>query len=156
MEIIIKNNNRTLIKENGIEININDRSIIQYTGIYYKNINDIVRRVEIETTFIGEVESHRYRYDTCIKGIYVKPLYIWDIINSEWYKIVNLIRLTTKYFLYPHLLMLNQHNLLSSGYYPLYYLNTCLNKSLDEFIHINKEFTLDESLSIFYCKYQIV
>jgi len=41
MEIIIKNNNRTLIKENGIEININDRSIIQYTGIYYKNIKNI-------------------------------------------------------------------------------------------------------------------
>ena len=37
MEIIIKNNNRILVKEDGTEVNINDKDIIEYTGIYYKN-----------------------------------------------------------------------------------------------------------------------
>uniref|UniRef100_A0A6C0ER84 Uncharacterized protein n=1 Tax=viral metagenome TaxID=1070528 RepID=A0A6C0ER84_9ZZZZ len=143
MEIIIRNNNRILIKENSKEININDGDIIQYNGIYYKNINDIVRTVNIETTFIGIVENCMSRYDTGVIGIYVKPLYIYDIVNSEWLKIVNLNPPTTKYFLYPHLLMLPQNNYYSgSGHHPLFFLDTCENKSLDEFVDIQKPFIL--------------
>jgi hypothetical protein len=64
-------------------------------------------------------------------------------MNSQWYKIVNLNPPKIKYFLYPHLLMLHQHH--SSGY-PLNFLGTCENKSLDEFTNITKEFILDENL----------
>ena len=124
------------------KFNINDGDIIQYTGIYYKTINDIVDMVKIETTFIGIVEQCRSRYDRGIEGIYVKPLYIWDIMNSEWYKIINLKPRDTKYFIYPHLLMLSQYNYYTSGYYPIYSLNTCENKSLDEFINIQKTYNL--------------
>jgi hypothetical protein len=140
--IIIKNNNRILIKENDTEVNINDGDIIQYTGNYYKTINDIVKMVKIETTFIGVVETCRSRYETGVEGIYVKPLYIWDIENSEWYKIINLNPPTTKYFLYPHLLMLSQHDCYPSCCYLIFSLNTCENKSLNEFINIQKTFDL--------------
>lgn len=145
LSIIIKNNNRILIKENGIEVNINDGDIVQYTGIYYKIINDIVEMVKIETTFIGIVETCKGRHDTGIEGIYINPLYIWDIMNSEWYKIVNLNPPKTKYFFYDHLLVLPQYNNYPPCYYPLYFLNTCENKSLDEFINIEKSFNLCES-----------
>ena len=53
MQIIINNNKRILIKNNNDKININNGNIIEYTGIYYKTINDIVNTVEIETKFIG-------------------------------------------------------------------------------------------------------
>jgi hypothetical protein len=143
MNITIKNNNRILIKENLKEVNINDGSIIQYTGIYYKEINDIVRTVQIETTFIGIVESERYRYDEGITGIYVKPLYIWSIMNGEWLKIVDLNTPHTKYFLYPHLLSLPNK---THHCTPLYFLDTCENKSLDDFIDIQKTIQLEVNL----------
>ena len=143
--IIIKNDKRIFIKENGTEVNINDWDILQYTGIYYKQINDIVDMVRIETTFIGVVHTSKGRYDTGIEGIYVNPLYIWDIINSEWCKIVHLKPPQTKYFLYPHLLLLPKYNTYPSCYYPLYFLNTCENRSLDDFINIQKPFDLCES-----------
>jgi hypothetical protein len=142
--IIFKNANRILIKENGEEININDGDIIQYTANYYKHVNDIVKMVIFETTFIGAVETCRFRYDTGIEGIYVKPLYIWD--NSEWYKIINLKPPINKYFVYPHLLILSQYNNFPSCYHPIFSLNTCKNKSLDEFINIQKTFDLCECL----------
>jgi len=132
------------MKENGEEVNINDGDIIQYTGIYYKKINDIVERVEIETIFIGIIETCRSR-DTHIEGIYVRPLYIWDIMNCEWYKIYIFNPPQTKYFLYPHLLILSQYNNYSSCYYPLYFLDTCENRSLDDFINIQKPFNLFDS-----------
>lgn len=142
MKIIIDNNNRILTKENGTEVNISDGEIIQYNGIYYKTINDIVKIVKIETTFIGVVETGRYKHDTGIEGIYVKPLYIWDTMNNEWYKIINLNPPETKYFLYPHLFLLSQHNYYPLCYYPLYFLNTCENKLLNEFSNIHKVFNL--------------
>ena len=126
MSIVIKNSNRVLVKENGTEVNISDGDIIQYTGIYYKTINDIIEIVQIETTFLGVVEGSRYSYNNGIEGIYVKPLYIWNIMNSEWYKIINENPNDKKYFLYPHLLMLSQHNLYPSCYHPLYFLHTLL------------------------------
>ena len=100
--------------------------------------------VEIQTTFIGVVETCRSRYDTGIQGIYIKPLYIWDIINCEWLIIVNLHPPIYKYFLYPHLLMLPQYNTYNR---PLYFLNTCENKSIEEFANIIKEFNLDNFTS---------
>jgi hypothetical protein len=140
MIIIIENNNRILIKDNKEKININDGSIIQYTGIYYKIINDIIEMVKIETTFIGSVECDKYIHYSGICGIYVKPLYIWDKINNEWKKIINYKPPTNKYFLYPHLLIIPTH--LNYGSYQLYFLDTCINKSLDEFINITTTITL--------------
>jgi hypothetical protein len=144
MEIIIRNNNRILIKENSKEININDGDIIQYNGIYYKNINHIVRTVNIETTFIGIVENCMSRYDTGIVGIYIDPLYIlYDDSNApgerKWHKIINYKLPTNKYFYYPHLLMLPD---LYYHFRPLYFLHTCKNSSLSDFNNITKEFSL--------------
>ena len=135
MQIIIEDNNRVLVKNNE-KIIVNNGSIIEYTGIYYKIINDIIKMVEIETTFIGEVECEKSKFDT-IEGIYIKPLYIWDKNNNEWKKIINYTPPIDKYFYYPHLLMLSDiyyHNL------PLYYLHTCKNRSLNEFKNITKTF----------------
>jgi len=52
MKIEWELNNRILIKDNDEKVNISDGQIIQYTGIYYKTINNIIDLVEIETTFI--------------------------------------------------------------------------------------------------------
>ena len=139
MEIITQNNNRILIKSNKENININDGSIIEYTGIYYKIINDIVDIVKIETTFIGSVKCVKSRHDTGIEGIYIKPLYIWDIINSEWRKIINYKEPETKYFYYPHLLKLPKY---IYKQYDLDFLDTCTNKYLDQFSNITKTFVL--------------
>jgi hypothetical protein len=76
MKIITKNSNRVLVKENGTEVNISDGEIIQYTGIYYKTINDIIEIVQIKTTFLGVVETSRCSHNNGVEGIYVKPLYI--------------------------------------------------------------------------------
>lgn len=127
MQIITRNSQRILIKDNNEEVIIDDGSIIQYTGIYYKTVNDIVDTVEIETTFIGQVETTRYRHDTGITGIYVKPLYIFNTIKGEWYKIIDYTPPDKKYFLYPHLLMLPDTHY---HYHPLYFLHTCTNHEL--------------------------
>ena len=140
--IITRNHNRILIKENGTEVNINDGDIIEYDGIYYKTVHDIVEMVKIETLFIGVVETYKSNHDIGIMGIYVKPLYIWDGVNHEWKKIVNYNPPKTKYFLYPHLLMLSQHEHYASGYSPLYSLMNCKNKSLDDVATIQKPFNL--------------
>ena len=88
MQIILDtHNNRVLIKDNGERVNINNGDIIEYTGIYYKTINDIVTMVEIRTSFIGSVEHARINEDNAIEGIYIKPLYIRDQIRNEWNKI---------------------------------------------------------------------
>ena len=141
MQIIIKNNKRILVKDNNQKVNINDGDIIQYTGIYYKpENNNIYNMNKIETTFIGVVESQKYKFDIGTYGIYVIPLYIWNKENSDWNKIINYTHPNTKYFLYPHLLVL------PNIYYhshTLYFLHTCLNKSLDEFKNIIKTFSLD-------------
>lgn len=137
MKIIINNKNRILVKSNEEKININDGQIIQYTGIYYKNVNDIPNILYIETTFVGIVETHRYRYDSDITGIYVRPLYI--CLEEDWYKIINFKNPIEKYFLYPHLLMLPGHNY---TYKPLCFLHTCINISLDDFTNVNKTLEL--------------
>jgi hypothetical protein len=113
MQIKIIDNHRVLEKEYET-VNIDDRDIISYSGIYYKIINDIVYKAEIHTRFIGKIEN--YRSDTNgITGIYVEPLYIWNNLKYEWNKIANYSRPKTKYFEYPHLLMLPNPN---SNYSP--------------------------------------
>ena len=139
MKINFDSNNRILTKDNNEKINISDGQIIQYTGIYYKNINDIVDIVEIETTFIGVIICDRYRFDTGITGIYLEPLYIWDIQNSEWNKIIDYKPPDKKYFFYPHLLLLPNYYY---NFQPLYFLETCENKKLEDFIDITKTFKL--------------
>ena len=141
MSIKTTDSTRILCKVDGSEVNIKDGEVIQYTGVYYKTINDIVERVNIESTFIGTVECCRYRHDKGIEGIYVKPLYIWDKVKNEW-KRLNVNPPQTKYFFYPHLLMLPEYNDCPSCYYPLYMLHTCENKRLREFLHIKKTFDL--------------
>ena len=109
MRIDTNNGQRILIKDNETVININDGNIITYSGIYYKIVNDIVHKAEIKTMFIGKVETH-ISDTTGFTGIYVIPLYIWNELNYEWNKIANYTHPTTKYFDYPHLLMLpNAH-----------------------------------------------
>lgn len=121
------------------KINISDNSIIQYTGIYYKKIDEIVDIVTIETIFVGKIETSRGNYINGTTGIYVEPLFIWDFINSEWLKISNYKKPTNKYFLYPHLLLLpNEHY----HYKPLYFLHTCQNIDIENFKDINKIFNL--------------
>ena len=106
MKMVMKNGNRVLIKDNPMEeIIINDGEIIKYTGIYHKTINDIVRIVKIETTFIGKVVCEKYRHTDGILGIYVEPLFIFNIMYDEWNKIINYKQPYGNYFLYPHLLL---------------------------------------------------
>ena len=113
MQIKIINNRRVLVKDYET-VNIDDGEIITYSGIYYKTINDIVHKAEIQTMFIGKVL--KYRSDqTGITGIYVEPLYIWNKLKYEWNKIANYSKPTTKYFEYPHLLMLPNDNAYYSG-----------------------------------------
>lgn len=109
MKIVVKNGNRVLIKENpSEEIIVNDGEIIQYTGIYHKTINDIVKTVKIETTFIGKVVCEKYRHDVGILGIYMEPMYIFNIMFDEWNKIINYKPPRGNYFLYPHLLLVSK------------------------------------------------
>lgn len=122
-------------------VNVNDGEIVKYTGIYYKpgeNINDMPQ--EIEATFIGKVECQRYRYDSGITGIYIIPIYVYLSLsfsedknseNVKWHKITNYRSPINKYFYYPHLLMLPQHN---CHYKPLHFTHTIENISLEDFL----------------------
>ena len=142
MQIVLEaNNNRVLIKDNGERVTINNGDIIEYTGIYYKTINDIVTMVEIRTTFIGAVDFARTTNVSGIIGIYVKPLYIRDKIRNEWNKIVHFKPRDDKSFLYyPHLLLLPD---IYHEHFPLYFLQTCKNRRLEDYSHICKCFSLD-------------
>uniref|UniRef100_A0A6C0IEX8 Uncharacterized protein n=1 Tax=viral metagenome TaxID=1070528 RepID=A0A6C0IEX8_9ZZZZ len=141
MKIVIKNNNRVLEQHDTNDLIINDGDIIMYTGIYYKKIFDIVDIAEVRTQFIGKIAT--YRADTTgITGIYIEPLYIWDNRNGDWCKIVDYKYPTTKYFLYPHLLMLPETDY---HYKPIYTLHTCKNCDLDNYKDITKTFCLHNS-----------
>jgi len=119
MKIIDKNNSRFLIKDDNSEINISDNQFVKYRGIYYKNNSN---GENIETTFYGIIECCRYRHDLGTYGIYIKPLYIF--LNNKWLKIINYNNPTTKYFLYPHLLLLPD---IYHYCKPLYFLHTIEN-----------------------------
>lgn len=140
MKIITVDSNRVLIQDDGDEVSVNDGDTIQYTGIYYKTINDIVEIAEIETTFIGIVETEKYRNSEGIIGIYVKPLYIWNKIREGWNKIVNYNPPVDKYPLYPHLLLVDQAT--AYPHHFLHGLDTCKNKSLVNFPYISQCFDL--------------
>jgi hypothetical protein len=141
MKIVIKGNNRILQKDDNNDVLVNDGDIIMYLGIYYKKIFDIVDIAEIQTRFIGKI--YTYRSDTTgFTGIYVVPLYIWDTLNSEWLKIHDYQNPTTKYFLYPHLLMLPETYY---NYKPIYTLHTCENCDLNNYKDITKTFSLHNS-----------
>jgi hypothetical protein len=109
MLIVNKNGNRVLSNDEEEDIYVNDGNIIRYTGMYHKIINDIVKDVKIETTFIGKVVCEKYRHDEGIVGIYVEPLYIFNMMYDEWNKIINYKPPNgNKYFLYPHLLLVKE------------------------------------------------
>ncbi len=136
MQILFKNGLRTLIKDCGSKINISDGQFIVYNGLYYKTINDIVKTVEIETSFAGKIRCERYNINAGSIGIYVDPLFIFNKIDEKWKKIEKPKSAKNyKYFLYPHLLMLP-----GSFYHfrPLYTLPTVENRSLSEFSHITE------------------
>ena len=143
MKIIVKNNYRLLIKDDGSEVNINDGTVVEYIGVYYKHIkNEIIDTIfKIETTFIGIVETQRSS-EGIIQGIYIKPLYIWSMVGSEWMKINDYKFPNQKYFLYPHLLMLPETHY---HFRPLYFLHTCKNRALSDFNNITKEFSLGKT-----------
>jgi len=143
MKIIVDaNKNRILQQDNGENVNINNGDIIEYTGIYYKTINEIVKMVQIETTFIGSITWGRTTDDINFTGIYVNPLYIRDNIRNEWNKVVSFKPRTEESFLYyPHLLLLPDPHWHEG--FPLYFLDTCTNVNLDNFSHIYKCFSLD-------------
>jgi len=126
-------------KDNNNLVNISDGDIIKYTGIYYKKIDDIIEHVEIETSFIGKIDCEKSRHDEGIMGIYVNPLYIYDIVGQKWRKIINYKLPSHKYFLYPHLLLLpNKYY----HYKSIYKLKTCENVNLSDFQNITDTFDL--------------
>ena len=143
MKITLNSNNKRILKKyNGDQVNINNGDIIQYTGIYYKTINDIVKMVEIETEFVGVVEFGKTTDEIHFTGIYVKPLYIRDNIKNEWNKIVSFNPRTDETFLYyPHLLALPDTP--CGNGIPLDFLYTCENVKLDKFVDVYKCFSLD-------------
>ena len=109
MRIVMKNGSRLLLKDGKEDVYVNDGDIIMYTVMYHKIINDIVKDIKIETTFIGKVFCERYRHDEGIVGIYVEPLYIFNIMYDEWNKIINYKPPNgNKYFAYPHLLLVKE------------------------------------------------
>jgi hypothetical protein len=134
MKIIIKNNTRLLVKDDGSKVNIENGDAVEYLGVYYNYINND------ETKFVGIVETERYG-EGIIQGIYIKPLYIWSIVNGEWLKINDYEPPITKYFLYPHLLMLPEIDYPNPNKY-LYFLHTCHNIQLCDYNSITKEFSL--------------
>ena len=141
MKIIIKNNKRLLIKDDNTVIDISDGMIIQYKAIYYKKLSyNLSDFYQIETLFVGIIETDRYRYDEGITGIYIRPLYIWNLEKVQWNKIIDYPP-HKKYFLYPHLLMLPNTYYQSNS---IYTFETCENKSLDEYNHITELFDLNK------------
>jgi hypothetical protein len=137
MQIIMRNDNRILIKSDYTSVNINDDNIVQYTGIYYRNVKNPPNMIEIKTLFIGIVLTDRYE-DRFITGIYIKPLYMF--YNDVWNKIADYIPPVNKYFLYPHLLLLGN---IYYSYRPLYFLDSVEKTSLTQFEHITQTIMLE-------------
>ena len=137
MKIIIdENGNHILVKNNTDEINVNNSSTVEYTGVYYQNVANSLEPKKIEKQFIGIIESV-----TCVEndiiGLHIKPLYINN--NDEWYKIIKCSDNNVKSFIYPHLLLLSIPN---SCFNPLYFLETLENRNLDNYSSTTKTFSL--------------
>jgi hypothetical protein len=120
---------RTLIKDDNTMLRINDGDIVKYTGIYYQSDTNNITPKKTELPFIGKIYCEKSRYDTGITGIYINPLYVF-YEEKKWHRIINYKLPTKKYFYYPHLLMLPESY---NHFYPLHFLHTLENISLDEF-----------------------
>jgi hypothetical protein len=140
MNLINKNKILTLIKDSKEELDVSVGTIVEYRGIYYKNVNDLSNLTEVETKFIGKVVSENYSFDIGYIGIYIEPLYILNPTDKQWNIILNYEPPQKKYFLYPHLLML------PFAYYhfnPLYFLHTIETRKLEDYSNITDTFCLE-------------
>ncbi len=125
---------RKLIKDDNTQIQIGDKQLVEYKGFHYKSYQNGF--LSMCTKFIGLVECPKIKnYETV--GIYIKPMYV--LSDNQWYKIINYIEPTTKYFLYPHLLLLPDEYY---NYKPLYTLHTV--KNISELPNTSLEIELEE------------
>jgi len=136
MKIILREGKRILIQDDGKEVDISDTSIIEYTGIYYSNRSEFDHNVEeTEKQFIGIVDCEYS--DEGIQGIYLRPTYIWNQEINKWQRIANYrTPSSSKYFLYPHLLMSPEQY---CNYRPLYFLHTCKSWNREEYDDLQEE-----------------
>jgi len=120
MEIVEIAQNRILKKSDGTEVNINDGQIIKYTGLHYSNA------ITPEAEFVGKIVCCRWSVHEGFSGIFVEPLYIKKY-GETWAEFKEYTEPETKYFIYPHFL------LVPSKYYPhgLNYLHTVISFSLN-------------------------
>jgi len=120
MEIVEIGQDRILKKSDGTDVNINDGQIIKYIGLHYSNAD------KIETEFVGKIVCCRWSIAEGFTGIFVEPLYIKND-KEEWQKFKEYTEPETKYFIYPHFL------LVPSKYYPngINYLHTVVSFSLN-------------------------
>jgi hypothetical protein len=128
------NEARRLIKDDNTQIQIGDKQLVEYKGFQHsRNENGFL---SICTIFIGVVECPKIKnYETV--GIYIKPMYV--LIDNQWHKIINYVEPRTKYFLYPHLLVLPDEYY---NYKPLYTLDTI--KNISELPNTSLEIELEE------------
>jgi hypothetical protein len=88
------------------------------------------------TTFIGLIVCPKIRnYETV--GIYIRPMYL--VSDNQCYKIINFVDPITKYFFYPHLLLLPDEYY---NYKPLYTLDTI--KNISELPNTSLEIELEQ------------
>jgi len=100
MEITEANEKRFLSIPGKHQIDISDRAIVKYMGNYW---TDFGKYEKTECEFVGEVvcvKVTNYEYT----GIYIKPLYKKS--GKSWKKFTEYEEPTSKYFVYPHLLIL--------------------------------------------------
>lgn len=128
---------RKLVKDDSTEIQIGDKQLIEYKGIHYIRYEE-KGCLSMYTTFIGLVECPRKNNSETV-GIYIKPMYL--VSDNQWYKIINYVNPKTKYFLYPHLLLLPDEYY---NYKPLYTLETV--KNISELPNTSLEIELDQEL----------
>jgi hypothetical protein len=95
-------NNRVLLKGEGITVSVHNGAFIEYLGNYYTK-NLVKYRYDHQVVpFIGRVASARIK-DAVTIGIFIHPLYVY--LENEWYKIINYKDpVYRSYFLYPHLI----------------------------------------------------
>jgi len=136
--------NLILYKEypNNSLVEINNGSIVKYTGILYKKKkNNSHDYFKIETEFVGEIMEYKYNHENGYEGIFIVPFFIYNPLTEEWKRIINYLppQNGNKYFLYPHLLMLPTFH---SNHHPLYYLETCENVNLKDYDYVKATFEL--------------
>ena len=139
MRIITKDNKRILIKDDATVVDVSDGCIIQYTAIHYVPKNHLYEINEVETRFIGKIETERSN-QTETTGIYIIPLYVWLNKTFEFVRITNYSAPKNKYFLYPHLLMLPEKRY---HYQPIYFLHTVEPANLKNYTNVTKTIDLD-------------